>query len=520
MPDSVLVTTKGLTKAYGGVVAVDGVDLTIHAGTIVGLVGQNGAGKSTLIKILAGAVAPDAGEVLVDGSPARLAHGNDAYRLGFSFVHQELSDFPALSVAENVALHNDYPTKLRLVDWASLRREVVSTLELLGVHVNPRAQVGSLSVADRRMVMIAAALRRDARLLVLDEPSASLTAPEISRLHGVLRQARDQGIAILYVSHRLDEIVDLCARAVVMRSGRVVAEHSSDGLTTDRLFREISGVSLEDAHRTHDFHASVAIRDGEPPAIPALSAVSLTRAGALTEIDLEVYAGEVLGIGGLVGSGRTELLRILAGADAPTGGQMFVRGEEVSFSSPADALAHGVALAPEDRREQALVEDFSISQNITIAALDTVRTAALLPFPSVRRERAVARKYIDLLGVKARGPDQPVRALSGGNQQKVVIARWLLHGADIVLFDEPTHGMDVGAKEQVFSHIRALADDGKAVIVVTSELDDLGRIADRVLVLKEGRTVGWLRGDAITEDAILARCYVNGSPSGPGEETA
>jgi len=228
----------------------------------------------------------------------------------------------------------------------------------------------------------------------------------------------------------------------------------------------------------------------------------------------------VLGIGGLVGAGRTELLRVLAGADAPTGGQMFVGGEEVSFASPADALKRGIALAPEDRREQGLVEDFSIRQNITIAALEKVRTGSLVPFPSVRRERAVARKYVELLGIKARGVDQPVRTLSGGNQQKVVIGRWLLHGADIVMFDEPTHGMDVGAKEQVFSHIRRLADDGKAVIVVTSELDDLGRIADRVLVLKEGRTVGWLRGDAITEEAILARCYANGSHGGPREETA
>jgi ABC-type sugar transport system ATPase subunit len=501
-----------LTKAYDGVVAVDGVDVSIDPGTIVGLVGQNGAGKSTLIKILAGAVPPDSGEIVVDGALVRLAHEDDAHRLGFSFVHQELSDFPALSVAENVALSNDYPTKLRMVDWTTLRKQVTASLGLLDVQVDPRARAGSLSVADRRMVMIAAALRGDARMLVLDEPSAALTAPEISRLHAVLRQARDHGVAVVYVSHRLDEIVALCDRAVVMRGGRVVAEHAAADLTTDRLFEEISGVSLQDARRDlHSHSGAPGATNGSRTTAPSLRATSLTRSGVVEGVDLDVFAGEVVGIGGLVGSGRTELLRLLAGADTPTSGHVYVQGNEVSFSCPADALARGIALAPEDRRGQGLVEGFSVRQNITIAALEKVSSARLLRFPSLRQERRVTRRYLDELDIKASGVEQPVRTLSGGNQQKVVIARWLLNGADIVMFDEPTHGMDVGAKEQVFSHIRGLADDGKAVIVVTSELEDLERIADRVLVLKEGRPVGWLHGSAINAEAILARCYANGS---------
>jgi ribose transport system ATP-binding protein len=459
--------------------------------------------------MLAGAMRPDEGTISIDGDDADMHSTHDAHQLGLAFVHQELDDFPELSVAENVALATGLPRRAGfLVDWRGLRQRAAEMLEELGADLDPARAVGSLSPAQRRTVMIASALYSRARLLVLDEPTAAMTGPEIADLHRLLRQLRESGVAVIYVSHRLDEIVTLCDRTLIMRGGRVVAEHRADETTHEGLVAEITGnVGLGDRERPAAPRRPATAVTGGAASEAVLSVEGLSRGNAVQDVTLDVAAGEVVGIGGLVGSGRTELVRLIAGADAPTGGRIAVRGRDVVFRSPADALRYGIALLPEDRRNEGLIQDFRIRENVTLSSLAKVRRAKWLPMTSKRLERKTTRGYIDRLEIKAEDGDQPTKTLSGGNQQKVALARWLLRGADLLIFDEPTHGIDVGAKESAFRQIDELAAAGKAVIVVSSELVDLERVCHRVIVLSEGRVAGALEGSAITEEAILACCY-------------
>jgi ABC-type sugar transport system ATPase subunit len=504
MSDAPFLSARGLAKRYPGVVALHGVDFDVAAGEIVALVGKNGAGKSTLIKTLAGAVRPDAGELRLDGDVVRLTSPIDAARLRLAFVHQELADFPDLSVAENVLLATGLPRRGGpFVDWTAARERAAAVLRELDDGIDPRAAVGSLSVAQRRLAMIAGALAQDARLLVLDEPSAALTTTEIDHLHAVVRRLAERGIAVVYVSHRLGETFALTTRTVVMRDGSVVADRPTSAFDAASLVREITG---GDPLATESTSARPRARRADRP---LLSARRLGRSGAVRDVTLDVHAGEIVGIAGLVGAGRTEMVRLLIGADRRTSGSVEVRGRAVAMRSPREAAGHGVVLLPEDRRNQGAIGAMSVRENVTLTALDRCRRARWLPAPSRRRETQVTASQVQTLQIKTGSVETSVSALSGGNQQKVVLAKWLARGADVFIFDEPTAGIDVNGRAEVYAQMRALAERGKGIVVVSSDFSEFAPVCDRVVVMRESRLVAEFEGSAIAEPALVAACYAD-----------
>ena len=502
-PRAPLIVVKGLVKRYPGVVALDHAEGAFSAGQVTGLVGKNGAGKSTLIKVLAGATQPDEGQVLIEGEPTVIHNPHHATGLGLAFVHQELADVPNLTVAENVELGLGYPKRLGVwLDRRGLRAKVREVLDRLGAEgIDPKAQVGSLSVADQRMVMIARGMAVNARLLVLDEPSASLSNEEIEQLHRVVRGLAETGVGVVYVTHRLDEIFQITDWVTVMRDGKVVLACPTDDLNKASLIAHITG-SAEVAPEKRERAVT-----GESLGEEVLRVEGINQPGVVDDVSFSVRAGELLGIAGLVGSGRTELVRAIIGADRHQGGRVFVRGREVRIHSPADSRRHGIVLLPEDRRRQGAVLDFSVRKNITLSVLPSFRPTRLVPLPQVRRERASARDLVSRLGIKAASIEHPVRFLSGGNQQKVVLAKWLESGADVFIFDEPTHGIDVEGKDEVYRLMEELALAGHAVIFISSEFTELVGACNRVLVMREGRLVGELEGDDVTDQALVERCY-------------
>ena len=499
-PDAIpLVAVRGLVKRYPGVIALSGADVDVRAGSILGLVGKNGAGKSTLIKVLAGVVQPDAGEVRVAGEVVDPHGAHQSAQLGFAFVHQELADVPNLTVAENVQLGLGYPKRLGFVRQRELRRRTRVILDRLGAALDPATPLGALSIAQRRLVMIAHGLAADARVLVLDEPTASLTDEEIGHLHDVLRTLRDEGVAVVYVSHRLDEVFSLTDQVAVMRDGATIHASPTAELTPPALIAHITG-NVEAVEERP--------RRPSPTGTPEVLRVEhLTAPGVVEDASFAVRGGEVLGIAGLMGAGRTELVRLIYGADRPASGTVHMHGAEVRIRGPRDAMAAGIVLLPEDRRNQGAVMDFSIRKNITLPALSQFRVAKPVPLPHNGRERDAAELLVERLSIKVASVDFPVRHLSGGNQQKVVLAKWLQAGADVFIFDEPTHGVDVEGKQEVYDLMAALADEGKGVVFISSEFTELVGACNRVLVMREGRLVGELEGDAITDGALVERCY-------------
>ncbi len=507
--DSSFFELRGITKRYPGVLAVDDVQIALSAGEIVGLVGKNGAGKSTLIKIMAGAVRPDSGELFLNGARLELATPLQANHAGMAFVHQELQDVADLSVAENVMLGLGFPKRAGLfVDWRTLRRRAAEVIARLEVDIDPKAAVGDLSVADQRLVTIARGLAQNATMLVLDEPTASLTDEEIKHLFGVVGRLRSEGITVLYVSHRLEEIFELTNRVVVMRDGRVVADEPTAALDRRALIGHITG--HEHAETAAERRRSQGI-GGPPETEVLLRAQGITAATGVTDCSFEVRAGEVLGLAGLVGAGRTELVRAIFGADRRSAGTIAMRGKQINVKSPESAMRAGLALLPEDRKTQGNVMEFTVRQNLTLASLHKHRIAPKVAAPSSSRERVEAARLIERLAIKTPHDRQTVKLLSGGNQQKVVIGKWVSQGADVLIFDEPTHGVDVDGKEEIYNVMGELAGQGKGVVFISSEFSELVGACHRVLVMREGRIVGEVSGDDVTEQAIVELCY--GTPA-------
>jgi ABC-type sugar transport system ATPase subunit len=504
-----LLELRGVVKEYPGVRAVDHVSLAANRGEIIGLVGKNGAGKSTVIKILAGVVAPDEGQLLLDGEPLELATPHDATLRGLMFVHQELAIVPDLSVAENVELGLGYPRKAGLfIDFRALRERSKEVLDQLhGVGIDPAAPIGSLSVAEQRLCMIARALVVEARVVVLDEPSASLSDTEVEHLLRILRGLRDRGVLVIYVSHRLEEVMALTDRIVVMRDGAVVDDRPTAQFDERTLIEEITGTT---AAATALERRQLRGIGGPPSDRVVLEVEDLEVAGGQAGVSFDLHEGEVLGIAGLVGAGRTELMRAMFGADPKQGGRITVAGREVTIRRPKDAIAAGLILLPEDRRHHGLILEFSVRHNLTLGTLGRHRVHRRVPIPSHRQERVAAQHSIDSLSIKSAAQHTPAGWLSGGNQQKLILGRWFDSGATIFIFDEPTHGIDVGAKEEVYRLIEGLAAGGKSVIFISSEFPEMVGICHRVVVLREGRFAGELTGDEITERAILDRCYGRG----------
>jgi ABC-type sugar transport system ATPase subunit len=492
---------RDMTKRYPGVTAAEGVSLEFRSGEVLGLVGKNGAGKSTVIKMLAGVTQPDAGQMLLEGRAVHISGPHHASRLGLAFVFQELADVPALSVAENLELGLGYPRRGPFIDWVSLRARTRVALEQVGLDLDPRTPMNQLSVASRKLVAIARALHQNSRLVVLDEPSASLTDAELRQLFSAVNELRGAGVSVVYVSHRLEEIMTLTQRVAVMRDGHLVLERETASLTLSELVGAITGDAALELIRH--------------PTIPArgellLEAENICLAGRLQDVSLKLYAGEIVGLAGLVGAGRSELVRALFGAETRSSGTVRVRGVVRRLTSPQVARKAGLALLPEDRRHQGLNLSSSIRENITLPSLEKYRAAPWLPSPLRRLERLAASRYIERLAIRTPSAEKPTGQLSGGNQQKVVLAKWLEHGADVFFFDEPTHGIDVQAKAEVYRVMEELAAQGKGIVFISSEFPELVGVCHRVLVLREGRVVAELEGDAISEDALVAACYREG----------
>ncbi|MEU0791919.1 sugar ABC transporter ATP-binding protein [Amycolatopsis sp. NPDC005961] len=485
-----LLEVRGVTKSFGAVAAVAGVSFGLYPGEAHALVGENGAGKSTIVKMLAGVHKPDDGTLLLDGRPVEFGSPADAKAAGIAVIYQEPTLFPDLSVAENIVMGRHPRKGLGRIDRAAIRAEAERLFARLGVRIDPARPARGLSIADQQIVEIAKALSADARVLVMDEPTAALSRVEVDRLFGVARALREEGAAIMFISHRFEEITELCQRVTIMRDGKHVSTDLVEDVTVDDMVKRMVG---------RDLDALFPKQDVEPGAV-VLEVEGLAREGVFRDISFSVRAGEIVAFAGLVGSGRSEVVQAVFGVDERDAGVVKIGGKKLKAHSSRAAMAAGMALVPEDRRQQGLIMDLSIERNVT---LPRSRALSKLGFLTGASERQEARHWTERLRTKYRRLGDPVGTLSGGNQQKVVLAKWLAMAPKVLIVDEPTRGIDVGTKAEVHRLMSALAAEGVAIVMVSSELPEVLGMADRVLVMREGRLVAELpRADA-TEDAVM-----------------
>jgi ribose transport system ATP-binding protein len=488
-----LLEMRGISKRFPGVVALNNVSLEARPAEVVALVGENGAGKSTLMKILGGIHQPDAGEIRINGEPVTIHSVNDSMRLGIGLIHQELNVLPNLDVAANVFLGREprFGGFLNLIDRRRIEAETEKLLKRLGVDISPRAQVGDLSIAHRQMIEIAKALSLDTRLLIMDEPTSSLTLTETNRLLEVVKDLRSHGVSVIYISHRLGEVTEIAGRVVVLRDGANAGTLEREELNHDRIVQLMVGRDLRHVHMPKT--------ESTRPRYFVVENLR-TRRYPDTPVSFDVGRGEVLGVAGLVGAGRTEVAQALFGVEPALGGRAMLDGEELKISSPQEAINKGLCLIPEDRRNLGLITSWTVRENTTLANLTSYARGGLIDFAA---ENKAAVEMSSKLRVKTPSVEALVSQLSGGNQQKVVLAKWLLRKLKVIIFDEPTRGIDVGAKSEIYELINQLAADGAAVIVISSELEEILRISDRIAVMHEGNLTGVLRRAEASEEAIM-----------------
>jgi len=488
---SVLLHAASITKSFAGARALAGVSFDLHAGEVHAIVGENGAGKSTLIKILSGAESPDAGSLSVGGASIAALTPPLAHALGIATIYQQPSLFPDLSVAENIALARERGGLWRRVRWAGWRSAARDVLARLGVAIDPDRLVGTLTMPEQQIVEIAKALATDARIVIMDEPTASLSGREVERLLAIVARLRTEGGGIVYISHRLDEVFRVADRITVLRDGEAVATRAAARLDRGALIRLMVG---------RDLAAVFPTRSGAPGRV-ALEVRGLSsRASGLHDVSLDVRRGEIVGLAGLVGSGRTELAETIFGLRAADAGSLRVDGVEVRIHRPDEAMAHGIGYVPEDRRQHGVVLPMAVAANATLASLDRVAPRGMI---DVAAERRAGERAVRDLAIKTPSIDAPVEALSGGNQQKVALARWLAIEPSILILDEPTQGVDVGAKGEIHAIVNRLADRGAAVLLISSELPEVLALGDRVAVMRQGAIAGVLpRADA-TADRVM-----------------
>jgi ABC-type sugar transport system ATPase subunit len=487
---SPLFRLSGITKRFGGVIAVQDVDFELRPGEVHALVGENGAGKSTLMKIVDGLYEPDEGSLEVNGEAVSFSSPRDAEAAGIAMIPQELDLFPELSIAENLFVGRKRPrTRWGGLDWSTMQQEARRRLDALGVKLDVTAPVKGLSAANGQVVAIARALVGDARAVVMDEPTSSLTDREARQLFRIIEDLTSSGVGVVYISHRLEEIFQIADRTTVLRDGRHIATAPTSELGAEELVRLMVGRPLSEFFTRHPHE----------PGEVALEVRGLTREGEFRDVDLTLRRGEILGLAGLVGAGRTELAQAIFGIRAPDAGEILVDGEEARMHSPQAAMEKGVFYVPEERRSQGLILPFSIKNNITLSILDRISRFGFVP----RSERQTADRFARELSIRGAELSDPVGRLSGGNQQKVVVAKALAREPSVLLLDEPTRGVDVGAKSEIYRLIDDLAREGKAILLISSELEEVLSMSDRVLVMREGRINGEFGRAEATQEAVM-----------------
>lgn len=497
----------GIRKRFPGALALDGVALRLFPGEVHALMGENGAGKSTLIKVLTGVHPADGGTVLVDGRPHGFTDPLQAQRAGISTVYQEVNLCPNLSVAENILIGRE-PRRFGLVHWPAMRRRAAELLTELELDLDVTAPLGAHSLAVQQLVAIVRAVDVSAKVLVLDEPTSSLDREEVAQLFRLVRRLRDRGVAILFVTHFLDQVFDLCDRVTVLRGGRLEGEYPIGELTPVTLVQRMIGGELatldQVSGRAHGPGAERAPRE------PFLRARRLTRTGSIDPYDLDIHAGEVVGLAGLLGSGRTEAARLLFGADSADAGEVSIEGRKVLLRSPRHAIARGIAFCSENRKAEGLVGELTVRENIVLA----LQAARGWTRPLTRAKQGeLARHWIEALDIRPADPEAQVRHLSGGNQQKVLLARWLLTEPRFLILDEPTRGIDIGAKAEIQKLVARLADEGTAVLFVSAELEEVLRLSHRIAVLRDHRMVGTLANDGTVTPERLLTTIATGTDS-------
>lgn len=496
-----LLEVVNLSKHFPGVQALQGINLDVRRGEVHVLLGENGAGKSTLVKILTGAQQRDAGQILWQGESVEITDPHHAQELGISVIYQEFNLVPYMTVAENIFLGRE-PVRRGFLDRGRMLQDGGAILDDLGISIGPATRVSELGVAEQQMTEIAKALSLEAELLIMDEPTATLTEREIERLFIAIRRLRKRGVSIIYISHRLNEVRQVGDRVTVLRDGRKVATLDTADATVDQMIHLMVGHDLREQYPKQQVDIGAEV----------LRVEGLNRAGVLHDIAFSLRRGEILGLAGLVGAGRTELARAIFGADPIDSGSIFVHGQPVSITSPAAAIRHGIGLVPEDRKAQGLLLDHSVVHNITLPSLG--RLFAGLAFLSPRIEAKIAQRYIRDLRIRTPSEERMVRFLSGGNQQKVVIAKWLCSQSDVLIFDEPTRGIDVGAKVEVFQLMTDLARRGAGIIMISSDLLEELAMSDRILVMRGGRIVGQLDHAEASQQRVLSLAFGEGMAVG------
>ena len=491
-----LLSMRGIDKAFGGVPALCGAGINILPGEVHALIGQNGAGKSTLIKILTGVYRRDAGTVLFDGSERHITSPRNAQDTGISTIYQELNLVPLRSVTENVVMGYE-PKQFGMVNWREANKRTREILARFKIALDVTEALGSYSTAIQQLVAIARAVSLDSKLVIMDEPTSSLDATEVEVLFGVIRELRRQGAAVLYVSHFLDELFEICDRVTVMRDGKTISTRSIGETSKLELIADMLGRNKDEV----EAEGMTEFSGGEAKRGPVrLQADGISTGPRLRKFDLTLHEGEIVGLGGLLGAGRTEAARALFGVDSLREGSITLDSSKVQFSGPGDAIQSGLGYLGEDRKAEGIIPDMSVRENLTLALLPKLSSGGQISFA---KEREIVERFIRALGIKTADMDQPISELSGGNQQKVLLARWLATEPDVLILDEPTRGVDVGAKREIQAFVRDYVEKGFSVVLISSEFEEIVEGADRIIVMHEGQSVGELTNPGVTENVLV-----------------
>ena len=512
MSDGLLLSMRGINKTFPGVRALSNVDFSLRGGEIHALMGENGAGKSTLIKVLTGVYGLESGEIRMDsiGHPIVNRSPQEAQANGISTVYQEVNLCPNLTVAENLFIGRQ-PKKCGLIDWKTINQKSANILKNLDISAEPKKPLGDCSLAIQQMIAIARAVDMQCRVLILDEPTSSLDDEEVAKLFTLMKKLRDEGVGIIFVTHFLEQVYEVCDRITVLRNGELVGEYEIETLPRVELVAKMLGKEFDDLADIKSER-----KGSEGPVEPVIEARGLTHAGTIKPFNLTINKGEVIGLTGLLGSGRSELVRTIYGADRPTGGTLKVKGKAVTITKPLDAMKNGMAYLPEDRKKDGIISDLSVKENI-ILALQAKR--GLFHLMSRKEMDEAADRFIDLLEIKTPDREKPVGSLSGGNQQKVILGRWLLTNPDYLILDEPTRGIDIGTKMEIQKLVLKMADEGKTITFISSEIDEMLRTCSHIAVLRDGKMVGELTGEELTQ-AYIMQTIAGNQPGKAAVETA